>query len=73
MKLTEEEIINARATLNELLVEHQDLNLIIDYLGRTPPPDMDQLLVHRLKKRKLFLKDKMFLLEKTLSPGEAKA
>lgn len=73
MKLTEEEIINARATLSELQVEHQDLNLIIDYLGQTPPPDMDQLLIHRLKKRKLFLKDKMYQLERICSPGEARA
>ena len=67
MKLTEEEIINARATLNELQVEHRDLNLIIDHLGRTPLPDQDQLLVHRLKKRKLLLKDKIYQMERTLA------
>ena len=72
MMLTEDEIINARATLNELQVEHRDLNLIIDYLGRTPLPEHDQMLIHRLKKRKLLLKDKIYHLERSLSP-KAKA
>ena len=66
--LTEEEITNARATLNELEVEHRDLNLIIDHLASTPLPEQDQLLIHRLKKRKLLLKDKIYQLEKMLVP-----
>lgn len=66
--LTEDEIAGAHATLNELEVEHRDLNLIIEHLVATPLPDQDQLLVHRLKKRKLLLKDKIFQLEKTLVP-----
>ena len=66
--LTEEEITNARATLNELQVEHRDLNLIIEHLVSTPLPEQDQLLIHRLKKRKLLLKDKMYHLERTLVP-----
>lgn len=66
--LTEEEISNARATLNEIQVEHRDLNLIIDHLASTPLPEQDQLLIHRLKKRKLALKDKMFQLERMLVP-----
>ena len=66
--LTEEEITNARATLNELEVEHRDLNLIIDHLASTPLPEQDQLLIHRLKKRKLMLKDKIYQLEKMLVP-----
>lgn len=68
MMLTEEEITNARATLNELEVEHRDLNLIIDHLAATPLPEQDQLLIHRLKKRKLILKDKIYQLERMLVP-----
>ena len=68
--LTEEEITHARATLDELKVEHRDLNLIIEHLAATPLPDQDQLLVHRLKKRKLMLKDKIYQLERALVPKE---
>lgn len=68
MMLTEEEITNARATLNELEVEHRDLNLIIDHLAATPLPEQDQLLIYRLKKRKLMLKDKIYQLERMLVP-----
>ena len=46
--LTEEEINNAQATLNELRVEHRDLNLIVEHLAATPIPEQDQLLIHRL-------------------------
>ena len=68
MMLTEEEISNARSTLNELQVEHRDLNLIIDHLAATPLPEQDQLLIHRLKKRKLLLKDMIAHLESKLIP-----
>jgi hypothetical protein len=68
MMLNEEETGTARATLNELEIEHRDLNLIIEHLVSTPLPDQDQLLIHRLKKRKLLLKDKIYQLEKMLVP-----
>ena len=68
MMLTEEETSAARADLNELQVEHRDLNLIIEHLTSTPLPEQDQLLIHRLKKRKLLLKDKIYQLEKSLVP-----
>ncbi|MBK7424952.1 MAG: DUF465 domain-containing protein [Propionivibrio sp.] len=68
MMLSEEETGNARATLNELHVEHRDLNLIIEHLVSTPLPEQDQLLIHRLKKRKLLLKDKIYQLERSLVP-----
>ena len=68
MMLTEEEITDAQATLNELSVEHRDLNLIIEHLTATPLPDQDQLLIQRLKKRKLMIKDKIFQLERMLVP-----
>ena len=66
--LSEDEIMHSRATLNELQVEHRDLNLIIEHLVSTPLPDQDQLLIHRLKKRKLLLKDKIYQLERLLVP-----
>lgn len=68
MILSEEEAIHSRATLNELQVEHRDLNLIIEHLVSTPLPEQDQLLIHRLKKRKLLLKDKIYQLERALVP-----
>ena len=68
MMLTEEEISNARATLNELQVEHRDLSLVVEHLVGTPLPEQDQLLIHRLKKRKLLLKDKINQLESMLVP-----
>ncbi len=66
--LSEEETIHSRATLNELQVEHRDLNLIIEHLVSTPLPEQDQLLIHRLKKRKLLLKDKIYQLERSMVP-----
>ncbi len=64
--LSEEQTIEARATLEELHVEHRDLDLVIDHLLLSPPPD--ELLVRRLKKRKLLLKDRINQLESALEP-----
>jgi len=64
--LNEEQTIEARATLEELHVEHRDLDLVIDHLLLSPPPD--ELLVRRLKKRKLLLKDRINQLESALEP-----
>jgi hypothetical protein len=44
------------------------LNLIVEHLAATPIPEQDQLLIHRLKKRKLALKDKIYQLERMLVP-----
>ena len=68
MNLTEDETTETRATLHELQVEHRDLNLVIEHLVGTPLPDQDQLLIQRLKKRKLLLKDKISQLEGQLVP-----
>jgi hypothetical protein len=64
--LTDEEITATRATLAELDLEHRDLDLVIDHLLLSPPPD--ELLVRRLKKRKLVLKDRISQLQSTLEP-----
>ena len=64
--LSESEISDLRSLLFELQVEHRDLDLVIAHLTDNPPPD--ELLVRRLKKRKLALKDKIMLLEAMLVP-----
>ncbi len=68
MILTEDQIAEARATLHDLQVEHRDLNLVIEHLAATPIPEQDQLLIQRLKKRKLLLKDKIYQSERLLVP-----
>jgi hypothetical protein len=52
--------------LAELAVEHRDLDLAIDRL--TTAPSEDQLLLRRLKKRKLLLKDRISQLRRLLEP-----
>jgi hypothetical protein len=65
--MTEEQIEDARHTLNEMHVEHRDLDLVIEHLLVSPPAD--DLLVRRLKKRKLLLKDRITQLEHLLEPN----
>lgn len=64
--LTEQEIAEYQARLHELQMEHRDLDQVIEHLILSPPPD--ELLVRRLKKRKLQLKDRINLLEAMLVP-----
>ncbi|MEN9481453.1 MAG: hypothetical protein RLZZ298_2848 [Pseudomonadota bacterium] len=64
--LNEDEIANLQAQLNELNIEHRDLDQVIAHLAENPPPD--DLLIRRLKKRKLALKDRILLLEEMLVP-----
>ena len=52
--------------LHELRLEHNDLDLVIERLARESFPD--ELLLRRLKKRKLQLKDTIVRLEQTLVP-----
>jgi len=54
--------------LAELRLEHRDLDAAIDRLALTP--DVDELTVKRLKKRKLWLKDCIARLESALIPDE---
>ena len=64
--LNETEVADIRHHLHELQVEHRDLDQVIAHLTENPPPD--ELLVRRLKKRKLAIKDKIILLEEMLVP-----
>lgn len=64
--LNESEISEIAIQLNELKIEHRDLDLVITHLIENPPPD--DLLIRRLKKRKLLLKDRILQLEEILVP-----
>jgi hypothetical protein len=56
----------AKAKLEQLRMEHRDLDEIIVRLSEQGP--MDQLQLQRLKKRKLVLKDLIAKLESKLLP-----
>ncbi|MBS1190206.1 MAG: hypothetical protein H6R10_1998 [Rhodocyclaceae bacterium] len=64
--MSDEEIAGIRILLHELQAEHRDLDLVIDHMAAAPPPD--ELLVRRIKKRKLLLKDRIQQLEQMLVP-----
>jgi len=50
----------------ELQLEHRGLNQMIERMAHEP--DTDQLLIRRLKKRKLRVKDSIVLLQMQLTP-----
>ena len=60
----ESEILQQR--IDELKLEHRDLDDIIARLAEKP--SQDQLQLQRMKKRKLLLKDQILQLEKQLTP-----
>ena len=55
-----------RRRLEDLKVEHRDLDDVITRLSEDAP--FDQLQIKRLTKRKLALKDQITLLESSLVP-----
>ncbi len=55
-----------QARLVELRIEHRDLDEAINRLTLAPPDD--QLILRRLKKRKLLIKDRISALERMLDP-----
>ena len=65
-ELEENEKDAIRERLEELRVEHRDLDDIIHRL--LEDPHVDQLQIRRLKKRKLSLKDMVLKLESKLIP-----
>lgn len=65
-KISTEDAHRIRQELHELRAEHRDLDLIIDHMATTPPDD--DLLIRRLKKRKLALKDRIDRLDGMLVP-----
>jgi hypothetical protein len=54
--------------LIELRMEHADLDALIDTAGHALP--MDELMLRRLKKRRLALRDQITQLEMALDPKE---
>jgi hypothetical protein len=61
-----EEEEELRRTLEDLRIEHKDLDVIIQQLSESTP--IDFLRLQRLKKRKLFLKDSIAKIEGMLVP-----
>lgn len=54
-----------RTQLQDLKLEHRDLDAAIHRLLEAPP--RDELMLRRLKKRKLYLKDRIALIEGMLN------
>lgn len=59
-------VTSLRSRLDALLAEHRDLDEEIARLDDRPPAD--DLLVRRLKKRKLLVKDRIQLIERMIEP-----
>ena len=64
--MTREEERELRAQLARLLQEHRDLDAAIEALQVSPGSDL--LQVQRLKKRKLFLRDRIKYIDDQLTP-----
>ena len=54
--------------LIELKIEHADLNALVDMAAHAVP--VDELMLRRLKKRRLHLRDQISQLELSLDPPE---
>jgi hypothetical protein len=54
--------------LIELKIEHADLNALVDITAHATP--IDELMLRRLKKRRLLLRDWITRLELSLDPPE---
>jgi hypothetical protein len=67
MEPTDDPVV-LKARLLELRVEHRDLDDAIARLDAAPMED--ELLMRRLKKRKLYLKDRIAAIERELEPDE---
>jgi hypothetical protein len=66
MAMTPEEEQDLREQLARLLQEHRDLDSAIEALQEAPGSDL--LQVQRLKKRKLYLRDRISFIEDQLTP-----
>lgn len=61
------DVASLSARLATLVTEHRDLDAVIAQISLAPPPG-DELLLRRLKKRKLLLKDRIAIIERLLDP-----
>jgi hypothetical protein len=64
--MTQEEETELRSQLARLRQEHRDLDAAIEALQSSPASDI--LQVQRLKKRKLYLRDRITHIEDQLTP-----
>jgi len=62
----DETVLAAKARLAELRQEHQDLGAAVQALMDRHAPDM--ILIARMKKRKLALRDQIAMIEDQLTP-----
>jgi hypothetical protein len=60
------DVESLRVRIHQLHTEHRDLDDVIYRLSQSAA--QDQLQLQRLKKRKLFLKDQIAMLERQLEP-----
>jgi hypothetical protein len=66
--MTFENLRSPERQLIELRMEHADLNASIDRLSQVVPEN--EMLLRRLKKRRLVLRDQVHQLERDLEPKE---
>ena len=64
----DENLHSPQRRLIELRIEHADLNSLIDTMSVQSP--IDELVLRRLKKRRLVLRDQIVRLETELDPPE---
>ena len=62
--MTETEIQSLRERIAALKLEHDDLDVVISRMSESQLYNDDQM--HRLKKKKLFLKDQVAMLQRRL-------
>ena len=66
--MTQVNLHSPERQLIELRMEHADLDASIDRLAQTFP--LDELMLMRMKKRRLALRDQIAALERQLDPKE---
>jgi len=60
------DVESLKQRIDQLHIEHRDLDDVISRLSQNS--SQDQLQLQRLKKRKLYLKDQIAILERHLTP-----
>ncbi|MBP7521341.1 MAG: YdcH family protein [Leptothrix sp. (in: Bacteria)] len=65
----DENLHSAQRRLIEMRIEHADLDSLIDRAMLEPSPD--ELVMRRMKKRRLLLRDQIARLELQLDPPES--
>ena len=63
------DVTSLTSRLATLTTEHRDLDAVISQISLAPPPG-DELLLRRLKKRKLLVKDRIAIIQRLIDPDE---